>query len=217
MARFDLGRRVAIVDPFQPMGGDFPPRLVHRRNRFDIARHGGCDRVDGHRNRALGEHAVQSPEPGARAVFVERLHVHVTHARPRRRADDFRQESFGRRVAVQDVVLAALLVIDDELHGDARPVWPVGERGVTPVADHVARIVIAVRHLVLSPAPADDRSGTLRQDRRLLQPALQPSLRYLRRLDLRGAYRIRRAWRRASRGPPSFCARIHGGHQPETD
>ena len=48
-------------------------------------------------------------------------------------------------VAMQNVVLAALLAIDDELHGDTRVLRPAGERRGSPVADHVARIPL-VRH-----------------------------------------------------------------------
>ena len=94
---------------------------------------------------------MQAPEAGTGAVFVDQLHVHVTHARPGRGADDLGQESLGRGVAVQDVVLAALLVIDDELNRDARLVWPIGERRRAPIADHVARIGFAVRHALQNP------------------------------------------------------------------
>ena len=66
---------------------------------------------------------------------------------------------------MQDVVLAALLVVDDELYGDARAVRPIGERRRAPVADHVARIDFAVRHLSLSPARALSRRPSRRYDR----------------------------------------------------
>ena len=172
MARLDVGWNVAIVDPFQTVGGDFPPRLVHRRNRFGIARNRGRDCIDGDRNRAVREQAVEAPEAGPGAIFVDRLHIHVAHSRPGRGADDLGQECFRRGVAVQDVVLAPLLVIDDELQGDARVVRParVGRRAA--VADHVARIGLAVRHAHLSPGPAWIAARpTLRQDRGLLQPS----------------------------------------------
>ena len=152
MARLDLGRRIAVVDPFETVGRDLPSRLVHGGDSFAVARHGGRDRVDGDGHGAPGEHPVQSPEAGARAVFVDRLHVHVPHARPGRCADDFRQEGFRCCVAVQDVVLAAFLVIDDELHRHARVAGPVGEWRRAPIADHIARIVFVARHLSFVPA-----------------------------------------------------------------
>ena len=151
MERLDFGRRVAIVDPLEPMGGDLPPSLVHRRNRLAIARHRRRHGVDGDGNGAVVEQAMQPPEAGAGAIFVDQFHVHVPLAWPGRSADDLGQEGFRSGIAVQDVVLAALLVIDNELHGDARLVRPVGERGRAPVADHVARIDFAVRHPVFPP------------------------------------------------------------------
>ena len=169
-SRLDVGRRVAIVDPLVAVGRDLPARLVHRRDRLGIARHRGRDRVDGHRNRPLGEHAMQAPEAGARAVFVDRLHVHVAHAGPGRGADDLRQERLRGGVAVQDVVLAALLVVDDELHRDARLVRPVGEGRRAPVADHVARIGFGARHTVRSSRPSRRAAERYDTDARLLQP-----------------------------------------------
>ena len=166
-------RRVAIVDPFQAVGGDLPFGLVHRSDGFDVARHGGGDRVDGHRNGAFGEHPVQAPEPGARAIFVDQLHVHVAHARPGRRADDLRQEGLGSGVAMQYIVLAAFLVVDDELHRHARAVRPVGEWRMTPVADHVARIIVVACHMGSVPrAHCAVVAGRLRHGRRLRQPGV---------------------------------------------
>ena len=138
--RFPLGGNVAIVDPLVAMRGDFPARLVHGRDRLRMARHGGGDGIDGDRNLALREHAMQAPEAGARAIFVDRFHVHVALARPGRGADDLGQEGLGGGVAVQDVVLAAFLVVDDELQGHARAARPVRERRIAAIADHVARI-----------------------------------------------------------------------------
>jgi hypothetical protein len=61
-------------------------------------------------------------------------------AEPGRGADDFREKSFGGGVAVQNVVLAAFLIIDDELQRDARAIRPVGERRRAAIAGKVARI-----------------------------------------------------------------------------
>ena len=173
MERLDVGRRVAIVDPLEAMGGDFPPRLVHRRDRLAIARHRCRHRVDGDGNRALGEQAMQAPEAGPRAVFVDRLHVHVAHARPGRGADDLRQERFGRGVAVQDVVLAALLVVDDELHGDARPASASRRTGgfARSRSCRADRFRRPSSRRFSTLGSANVAGPTLRQDGRLLQPA----------------------------------------------
>ena len=65
---------------------------------------------------------------------------------PGLRADDLGQEGFRSLVAMQNVVLGALLVIDDELQGDASAIRPIGMRRLAPIADHVARIGSFVRH-----------------------------------------------------------------------
>ena len=87
--------------------------------------------------------------------------------------DDLRQERFGRGVAMKDIVLATLLVVHDKLDGDAGALRPVGgTEAVRPVTDHVARIAISpsvIRTIVSAPLTAI--RATLRQDRRLLQPA----------------------------------------------
>ena len=43
---------------------------------------------------------------------------------------------------MEDAVLAALLVVDDELHGDALPRGPAGIRPVPAVAHHVPGVVL---------------------------------------------------------------------------
>src|ERR1700733_10983793 len=79
---------------------------------------------------------------------------------------------------MQDVVLAALLVIDDELHGDTSALRPVGERRGSPVANHVARISSGVRHPAASPHSPEcvssqryDRMEVCSSLRRMTQPA----------------------------------------------
>jgi len=66
----------------------------------------------------------------------------VALARPRLRADDLGQERLGGRIAVQDAVLAALFVIDDELHAHARIARPPRVRRISPVADEITGIPI---------------------------------------------------------------------------
>ena len=47
-------------------------------------------------------------------------------------ADDLRQKRLGRRIAMQNVVLAALFVIDHELQRHPRPARPIRERRRAP-------------------------------------------------------------------------------------
>src|SRR5690606_9914973 len=69
-----------------------------------------------------------------------RLHVPVTLALPLRRADDFREKGFRGRIPVQDAVLAAFLVIDDELDRDRGAIRPLRIGRSAAVAAHVALI-----------------------------------------------------------------------------
>ena len=138
-----VGREILVVDPFQAVAGDFPARLLHRGDRLGVALKRGRDAEDGDRQIALGEHAPQAPEAGAGAVFVDRLHAHVPLPRPGRRADDLGQEAFGSSVPVEDVVLAPLLVVDDELDADARSVRPARVGRIAAVADEIAGIAVS--------------------------------------------------------------------------
>ena len=96
---------------------------------------GGGDAEDRHRHVAFGEHPPEPPEAGAGAVFVDQFHAHVALAGPGRGADDLGQESLRGAVPVQDVVLAALLVIDHELHADPRIAGPMRMGRIAAVAD----------------------------------------------------------------------------------
>ena len=129
---------VAVVDPFQAVRGDLPAGLLHRRDLLGRARQRGGDAVDGDRHLGLGEQAMQPPEAGAGAIFVDRFHVPVALAGPGRGADDLGQEGLRGGVAMQDAVLAAFLVVDDELHRDMRAARPFRIRRVGAVAAHVS-------------------------------------------------------------------------------
>ena len=144
-------RHVAIVDPAQAVAGDFPARLAHRGSGVRIAAQGHRLGEDGERQVALGEQAPEPPEADAAAVFVEALHVHVALAGPGRRAHDLGQERLRGRVAVEDAVLAALLVVQHELHRDPGLARPARVGRGAAVAEHVARIGLAHRR---SPRPA---------------------------------------------------------------
>jgi hypothetical protein len=55
-------------------------------------------------------------------------------------ADDLGQERLGGHVAMQDVVLAALLVVQHDLHGDLRAARPARVGRGRAVAGHVAGV-----------------------------------------------------------------------------
>ena len=129
---------VLVLDPLQPVACDLPAGLLHGGDLVGAARQRAGDPVDGHRQPAFGEQAVQPPEPGPRAVFVDRLHVPVPLPRPSRGPHDLAQEGLRGRVAVQHAILAAFLVVDDELHRDPGPAGPVGRGRIAAVAGHVS-------------------------------------------------------------------------------
>src|SRR6056297_599841 len=83
---------VLVFDPFQAVTCDFPIRLLHRRYLLGAAGESRGDAVDRERNARAGEEAMHSPEPGARAVVVDRLHVPVTLPGPGGGTWDVRQE-----------------------------------------------------------------------------------------------------------------------------
>jgi hypothetical protein len=64
----------------------------------------------------------------------------VALARPRRGADDLGQKRLGRGVAMQHAVLAAFLVIDDELDGHKRAARPFRVRRILAIAAHVSLV-----------------------------------------------------------------------------
>ncbi|KOT01469.1 hypothetical protein DM50_2834 [Burkholderia mallei] len=137
---FVLGRHVLIVNPAPAVTRDLVAELDERARelRMPLDRHADAE----HRERqpALVELAQDAPHARARAVFVDRLHAHVAR-RIRGRADDLGQELLGGGVAVQHAVLAAFLVVEHELHRDARAARPVRLHRMSAVADQIAWIV----------------------------------------------------------------------------
>ena len=139
-ARLGLGGVVAVVDPAQAVGGDLPAGVLHGGDLGGGAGEGGGDAVDGDGEVAGDEEVAEAPEAGAGAVFVDRFHVPVALAGPGLGAGDLGEEALGGGVAVEDRVLAALLVVEDEADGDLGAAGPVGGGRVAAVALHVPRI-----------------------------------------------------------------------------
>ena len=77
--------------------------------------------------------------PGTRSVLEQRLHAHVAH-RERSRANDLGQEGFRTRVAIEHAVFAAFFVVQHELQGQSRALWPGGMWRIASVAAQVARV-----------------------------------------------------------------------------
>ena len=129
-----------VGDPAPAVARDLVAVGQERVDDRRVARERHRDAEDRQRHPALAEEPQDPPHAGARAVLVQRLHRHV----PRRkglRADDLGQESLRRGIAVQHAVLGAFLVVEDELHGDARAARPARVRRRRAVAREVARVV----------------------------------------------------------------------------
>ena len=132
---------VLVFDPFQAVAGDFPACVLHGGHLIGAAGKGAGDAVDGDRQAAFGEQAVEPPEPGARAVFVNRFHVPVALVRPGGGSDDFGQEGLGGGISVEHAVFTAFFIVHHELHGDPGPVRPVRLWRARPVAPQIPWIV----------------------------------------------------------------------------
>ena len=113
-----------IIDPAVTVARNFPIRSPHRGDRFRIAFKRHCYTKHRDRKVAFAEQAMQTPEPCPRAILIQGFHVHVSLVYERFRTDHLGQKRFGRRVAVQDAIFGAFLVIDHKLHGDARTIGP---------------------------------------------------------------------------------------------
>jgi len=110
---------VLVVDPLQAVAGDFVPLLHQRLCEFGVARERTRDGEHRERQPALGERAHNAPHTHARAVLVDALHAHVARG-VAFGVEHFREELLRARVAVQHAVFTAFLVVEHELHGDAR-------------------------------------------------------------------------------------------------
>jgi len=88
----------------------------------------------------LGENAHETPEADTTAVFVGRLHIKIARALEWGRHEKVGQANFGDLVAVQNAALATLLIVDNEIDGEARPTGPMRVRRLVGIADEIAGI-----------------------------------------------------------------------------
>ena len=139
-ARSSASGTGVVVDPAIAVAGDLPVRLHHCGHRLGIAgeRHG--DTEDRDRYPPLREQPMNAPEADAAAELVHGFDGQRALADTGLDEAELSEQSLRASIAVEHAVLRALLVVDDELHGDARLAGPVRVRAVTPVAHHVAGI-----------------------------------------------------------------------------
>ncbi len=99
---------------------------------------------------------MRRQKPNTTAVFVGRLDIKIARALEGGRHEKVGQARLGDLVAVQHAALATLLIVDDEIDGEARPTGPTRVRRLVGIADEIARIAghrrrAAVMPMSLSP------------------------------------------------------------------
>jgi hypothetical protein len=122
------------------MAGDFPARVLHGRKLGRRAHQRGGHAIDGDGEARLGEQPMQPPEAGPGTIFVHRLDIGMALAGPGRCAQHVDQEGLRGGVAVQDIILATLFIVEHELHRDVGAAGPVGVGRIWAVAVEVAGI-----------------------------------------------------------------------------
>src|SRR5258706_12724431 len=129
-----------VVDPAPAVAHHLVAGLDDRPRRLRVPFERHRDGEEADRDPALGEEAHEPPEAGAATVLVDRLHLEIAHAAERLGADHLPQEGLRFGVAVEDRSLAALLVVDDDLQGQARLAGPLRIGWGPAVADQVTGI-----------------------------------------------------------------------------
>ena len=132
-----------IRNPAQAVAGNFVSTFEHRRHRLGVAlhRHRNAKHRDRHAPRL--ELAHQTPETGARAVFVNRFHRQVA-VRKRLCTNDLGEKGLGSGIAMQHIVLTTLFIIEHELQGDACAIGPGCVGWLFAVAMQIARVSAVV-------------------------------------------------------------------------
>src|SRR5271154_3852823 len=119
---------VVIVEPAPPVIDDVAALTRHRLGGLRVALERHADGIDRRDNLPLGEDAHETPKADTTAVFVGRLHIKIARALEWGRHEKVGQARLGDLVAVQHAVLATLLIVDDEIEGEARPTGPTRVR-----------------------------------------------------------------------------------------
>ena len=152
VVEFLLEREVLVVDPAPAMARYLVTGLGHRLAGVGIEfqRTTDCPRREA--QVPFLEQPKDAPEAGAAAVLVHRLGREIAATHDRRAARRLGQEDFGGGITVQDRILSALLVVQNEAHRDTGVAGPLGIGGIGAVADQVA-VEMIVHGVPGTPAP----------------------------------------------------------------
>src|SRR5215469_5153646 len=129
-----------IVEPAPPVIDDVAALTRHRLGGLRVTLERHADGIDRRDHLSLGENAHQTPETDTTTVFVGRLHIEIARALKWGRHEKVGQARLGDLVAVQHAALATLLIVDDEIEGEARATGPTRVRRLVGIADEIARI-----------------------------------------------------------------------------
>src|SRR5215470_4377539 len=105
------------------MAGDIPARFADGSRCFGIPLESTGDGKHRARDVSLGEHPMQAPESGSAPIHEHAFGRQVATSNDRGRS--FRKCSLGSGVAVRHGIFAPFLVVDHEIDGDVRAIWPV--------------------------------------------------------------------------------------------
>ena len=131
---------VLIADPAPAVAGNLVTHALECRAhlRATFERHANAEHRQ--RQRAPFKLTQDAPHARARAVFVNAFHAQMPR-RKCRRVEHLRQKLLAAGVAMQHAVLAALFVVEHELHGHARVARPLRMGRVCAVAGEITRVV----------------------------------------------------------------------------
>ncbi len=148
-----LGRFVdaVIVEPAPPVIDDVAALTRHRLGGLRVALERHADGIDRRDHLPFGEDAHETPEADTTAVFVGQLHIKIARALEWGGYEKVGQARLGDLVAVQHAALATLLIVDDEIDGEARPAGPTRVQRLAGIADGIARIAGHRRQAAVMP------------------------------------------------------------------
>ena len=137
-----------VIDPAVTVTCDFPLRLAHRVDNGRIALQRHRDAKYGQRQFPGSEKPVQSPESGTSAVVIQRLHIHVSLPNIGCCPDDFRKKRLRRIIAMQDTILGAFFIVNDELHRNTCATRPLHLRRRRTITDQVSGVIRTIHYFL---------------------------------------------------------------------
>jgi hypothetical protein len=121
------------------VAGDLVAELAEGGGELGVTLQGHGHAEHGEGQATALELPQDAPHPDPGAVLVDALHGQVAVG-VAGRVEELGEELLAAGVAVEHAVLAALFVVEDELHRHPGPAGPVGVGRIAAVADEVAGV-----------------------------------------------------------------------------